>query len=129
MDLSANRPLADGDRLYYPTRPSTVTVLGTVEQPCTIAHHPLQRPLDYVRQCPALLAASNDDVFVIQPDGEIQKIGVALWNRSGESTLAPGALIFVPLNARTTRDVNPDFNEDAARFLATQVLDAPGAPK
>jgi protein involved in polysaccharide export with SLBB domain len=129
MDFSANRPLADGDRLYYPTRPSTVTVVGTVEHPCSIPHHPFQRPFDYVRQCPALLAASKDDVFVIQPDGEVQKIGVALWNRSGESTLAPGALIFVPLNARTTRDVNPDFNEDAARFLATQVLDAPGAPK
>ena len=129
MELSSNRPLADGDKLYYPTRPSTVTVLGAVEQPCSIPHRPLQRPLDYARQCPALLAASKDDLFVIQPDGETQKIGIALWNRSSESTLAPGAIIFVPLNARTTRDVSPDFNEDAARFLATQVLDAPGVPK
>jgi hypothetical protein len=129
MELSSNRRLADGDRLYYPSRPSKVTVLGAVEQPCSIPHRPLQRPLDYVRQCPVLLAASKDDLFVIQPDGEIQKIGIALWNRSSESTLAPGAIVFVPLSARTTRDVNPDFNEDAARFLATQVLDAPGAPK
>lgn len=129
MDLSSNRPLLDGDRLYYPARPNTVTVLGAVERPCSIAHRPLQQPLDYARHCTALAAANQDDLFVIQPDGKIERLGIALWNRSPSSTLAPGALIYVPLNAKALRDVNPDFNEDAARFLATQALDAPGAPK
>ena len=129
MDLSSNRPLSDGDRLYYPTRPNTVNVLGAVEQPCSVPHQPLQQPLDYARHCPALPAASKDDLFVIQPDGTVEKLGIALWNRSPASALAPGAIIFVPLNPRALRDVNPEFNEDAARFLATQVLDAPGATK
>lgn len=129
MDLKNNRPLEDGDKLYYPTRPDTVNVIGAVEQPCSIEHHPLQRPLEYAQQCPALASASKDDLFVIQPDGEVEKLGIALWNRSAESTLAPGAIVFVPLNAHLFRQVNPAFNEEAARFLATQVLDAPGAPK
>jgi len=129
MDLKHNHPLEDGDKLYYPTRPDTVSVIGAVEQPCSIEHRPLQRPLEYAQQCPALASASKDDLFVIQPDGEVEKLGVALWNRSAESTLAPGAIVFVPLNADLFREVNPAFNEEAARFLATQVLDAPGAPK
>jgi len=129
MDLKHNRPLEDGDKLYYPTRPDTVSVIGAVEQPCSIEHRPLLRPLEYAQQCPALASASKDDLFVIQPDGEVEKLGVALWNRSAESTLAPGAIVFVPLNAHLFREVNPAFNEEAARFLATQVLDAPGAPK
>ncbi|WP_172838062.1 capsule biosynthesis GfcC family protein [Stenotrophomonas sp. LM091] len=129
MDLRSNRPLIDGDKLYYPTRPNTITVLGAVEKPCTIPHRPLAQPLNYARHCAALAAASQDTLFVIQPDGHVERLGIALWNRSPSSTLAPGALIYVPLSQKALRAVNPDFNEDAARFLATQVLDAPGALK
>jgi len=129
MDPRGNRPLNEGDRLYYPTRPDTVTVLGAVEQPCTIPHRPLMPPLSYARKCTVMPAASQDHLFVIQPDGHVEKLGIALWNRSPASALAPGALLYVPLDAKALRDVNSNFNEDAARFLATQVLDAPGAPK
>lgn len=129
IDLSSNQLVADGDTLYYPTRPNTVDVLGAVKEPCSLPYIPLEEPNAYARRCAALGAASKDDLFVVQPDGAVEKLGIALWNRSPESTVAPGAIIFVPLNARLMRDINPDFNEDVARFLATQVLDAPGASK
>lgn len=124
--LTQNRPLADGDRLVYPPRPTTVTVMGAVAQQCVLEHVPEQAPRAYLSHCPALAAASRDDLYVIQPDGRVEKLGIALWNRSPASTLAPGAIVYVPLQASTLGQAAPDLNEEVARFLATQVLNAPG---
>jgi len=118
--LPQNRPL------IYPPRPATVTVMGAVAQQCVLEHVPDQTPRAYLSHCPALAAASRDDLYVIQPDGHVEKLGVALWNRSPASTLAPGAIVYVPLQASTLGQTAPDLNEEVARFLATQVLDAPG---
>lgn len=74
-----------------------------------------------------LRVASPDHLYVIQPDGHIQKAGIALWNRGEPTHLAPGAVVFVPLNDNKIKSIAPDINEEVARFLATQVLDAPGA--
>jgi capsule biosynthesis protein GfcC len=129
MDTASNHRLADGDKLYYPVRPSTITVLGAVERRCSIQHRPLEQPTYYARKCQTSAAASKDNLFVIQPDGMIERLGIALWNRSPQSTLAPGGIVFVPLDSKALLAVNPQFNEEAARFLATQVLDTPGALK
>jgi hypothetical protein len=62
---------------------------------------------------------------VIQPDGQVFRRGVALWNRSLPLPLAPGALVFVPLSARTAGAVDDTLNHDMADFLATQLLPGP----
>lgn len=121
-----DRPAEAGDVLIYPARPNWVRVVGAVERNCELPHRPLQAPETYRHECQRLPAASTDELYVIHPDGTTEKLGIALWNRSPASTLAPGAMIYVPLAASAIRDVAPDVNEDAVRFLATQVLDAPG---
>jgi Capsule biosynthesis GfcC len=123
---AGNRLLGDGDRLVYPARPTTVTVMGVVAEPCTLEHVAQQAPLDYLRRCPALRVANKDDLYVIEPDGRVEKIGIALWNRSASSTLAPGAVLYVPLRPSALARVNPELNEGIAGFLATQVMDVPG---
>lgn len=123
---ASNRPLGDGDRLVYPGRPTTVTVVGVVAEPCTLRHVAQQAPLDYLRHCPALRAASKDYLYVIEPDGGVEKIGIALWNRSAPSTLAPGAVLYVPLRPSALAKVNPGLNEEIASFLATQVMELLG---
>lgn len=122
-----DRPAHDGDRLIYPSRPETVTVTGAVSRPCTLPHSFSSDALIYREACGVLRVASRDDVYIIQPDGHIQKLGIALWNRGEPVHLAPGATVFVPLDNNRIKSVAPDINEDAVRFLATQVLDAPGA--
>lgn len=124
--LTQDRPALEGDRLIYPARPETVTVLGAVATSCTLPHAPEQTPIGYARQCARSTAANKDYLYVVQPDGAIQKIGIALWNRGPESVLAPGAVVYVPLANRTAAGDGSELNEDAARFLATQVLPAPG---
>lgn len=116
-----NRPLAAGDRLILPARPRQVQVLGAVTQPCTLAHAPLRTARDYLADCPRLPAADRDRVYVIQPDGRVVEHGIALWNREDALTLAPGARLYVPLAARAIGALDPQFNAEYARFLATQL--------
>ena len=128
-DRPQDRSARPGDRLVYPSRPQTVTVTGAVTQPCAVPHAAMQDARIYRNQCELLPAASPDDLYVIQPDGRVTKIGIALWNRSARTPLAPGAVVYVPIAGSAVRSTTPDINEEAARFLATQVLDAPGVPE
>ncbi|SEM45092.1 Capsule biosynthesis GfcC [Pseudoxanthomonas sp. GM95] len=123
----ANQKLQDGDRFVYPTRPDSIQVVGAVAQPCALPHVPQQDAARYLRDCPAGAGADPDTVFAIQPDGVVQTLGVAAWNRSNPQPLAPGAVLFVPLVQQRVSKIDPLFNAQVAQFLATQVLPAPGA--
>ncbi len=118
-----NTPALGGDQLIYPRRPNTIRVVGAVTQACTLRHDALTEAAAYRSQCAVLPAASRDDLYLIQPDGSHRKIGIALWNREKAASLAPGAIVFVPLAGQLVRSIAPDINEEAANFLATQVLD------
>lgn len=126
-DAAANLPLLPGDRLFYPSRPGTIRIVGAVRQPCTLPLHPMQDARIYLAACPYARRADRDWIYVIEPDGRVFHQGVALWNRSRPLSLAPGAMIYVPLPARAARRVDDTLNHDVATFLATQTLPGPGA--
>lgn len=117
---AANRPIADGDALYYPRRPTSIRVVGAVKHSCELSLAALQDARLYLESCPASRLADPDRIFVVQPDGRVFEQGIALWNRSPPMPLAPGAVIFVPLSASSVRSVAPDLNAELAAFLATQ---------
>jgi hypothetical protein len=122
-----NLPVEEGDQLTYPSRPRTVTVMGAVEQVCDLPHEGLRDARDYVTQCVASRFANRDVVFVIEPDGKVFEQGIALWNRSPPMPVAPGAVLYVPLDRRvTTHVVDDGFNRDMADFIATQPLGGSG---
>lgn len=127
VDRGSNRLAAEGDRFVYPRRPDTIRVAGAVAAPCELPHAPLRDAADYLRECPAAAGADRETLYVIQPDGEVQRLGIAAWNRSAAQALAPGAVVYVPLDERAVRDVAPEFNAGMAAFLATQHLPL-GAP-
>lgn len=125
---SQDWPLAPGDTLYYPPRPSRVHVVGAVPNACALPFVALADARHYLAACATTPAADHDWAWVIEPDGRIFKRGIALWNRSpGHLPLAPGALIYVPLRAAPARRIDPDMNREIARFLATQTLPRPGS--
>ncbi len=119
----SNRLLAEGDRLFYPVRPSKVSVVGAVNAPCSLPHVPGRDAADYLAACPLDTGAAERNVInVVQPDGQVQVLGTASWNRSPPQALAPGAIIHVPLNIRATRKSAPELDATMTTFLATQAL-------
>lgn len=117
---AANRPVAEGDVLYYPRRPTSIRVVGAVKQSCELPLVALRDARLYLEACPASRLADPDRIFVVQPDGRVFEQGIGLWNRSHPMPLAPGAVVFVPLNESSVRGVAPDLNAELAAFLATQ---------
>ncbi|WP_197076456.1 capsule biosynthesis GfcC family protein [Luteimonas sp. FCS-9] len=117
-----NLVLQPGDHVLYPTRPTQVRVTGAVAAPCTLPHAPLRDAVEYLHDCPAA-AADGDLLFAVQPDGTVQTLGIAAWNRSPHQALAPGATLYVPLPERDLRRAGtPDLNRELADFLATQPI-------
>lgn len=129
VNAPENRPVAAGDKLHYPVRPATIRVVGAVAQPCALPLVPLQDARRYLPACATNAMADVDNIYVIQPDGRVFVQGIALWNRSAPLSLAPGALIYVPLRARAVQQVDPTLNADIAAFLATQPLPGPGVSR
>ena len=124
---SQNLPLANGDRLYYPSRPDSIRIVGAVRQACTLPLVPLKDARLYLPDCTSTQLADLDWIYVIEPDGHVFRQGIALWNRTESLLLAPGATIYVPLREHMVDAINPTLNRDVADFLATQVLSGTGA--
>lgn len=125
-----NLPLDDGDQLNYPKRPAGVRVVGAVMHVCVLPQIGLKAARDYLRECVPSSAADPELLYVIQPDGQVSELGIALWNRSPPMVLAPGAIIYVPLDRRVIRRVADEvFNHELADFLATQPVSDAEMPK
>lgn len=125
-----NFPLDDGDQLSYPKRPASVRVVGAVVHACILPQIGLKAATDYLAECAPSSAADKELLYVIQPDGQVSELGIALWNRSPPMVLAPGAIIYVPLDRHVIRSVADEvFNHELADFLATQPVNDAEVPK
>lgn len=112
---AADPMLSPGDTVTIPTRPRTVTVIQTNGQLCELPHRFGTEALQYVRACNR--NARPDNAWVIQPDGTVRKVAVALWNRSAQDAPAPGAWIWAPDRGARWPD---DFSQRLAEFFSTQ---------
>ena len=120
--FAINYRVADGDQLIYPLRPDTVEVLGAVAQPCELLFNEMQQARDYLKNCPPLADAEADYVWLIQPNGDVRRVGVAGWNREDGVIAAPGSKILVPIKNDDLDPPTPELNQQLAEFLATQPL-------
>lgn len=127
VNAPENRLVSEGDALYYPRRPTTIRVVGAVMQSCELPLAALQDARKYLADCTLSPQADPDWLYVIQPDGRVIRQGVALWNRSAPMSLAPGAVLYVPIIERHVAGVAPDLNNELSAFLATQLLADPEA--
>ena len=122
--------LKPGQRVSLPPRSTTVTVLTDAGERCVVRHRAGLESGAYVQACAvakAGLAMSReaghenardvDWVWVAQPDGRVQKHGLALWNATTQDEPAPGAWIWAPARASAW---NERLSERLITFLATQ---------
>ena len=109
--------LQPGHSVVLPTRPTTVTVVTARGTRCLAAHAPGREAMAYVSACSPAASKRADWAWVAQPDGRVQRFGVATWNRTVQDEPAPGAWIWAP-----PRDGGwPEpFSERLVVFLATQ---------
>lgn len=122
LNAAHSPKLLGGDRLIFPPRPDSVRVMGVVAQDCKLRFAPFQQAYQYAQQCPVLAEADPDYLYLIQPDGQVSRLGIALWNRQDAAPPAPGAVLLVPLDAKAVDSIAPDLNRELAGFLATQPL-------
>ena len=118
--------LRRGHRVELPARPSTVTVLSADGLPCRVAQVDGATARDYLDGCATAIGQEPADwAWVVQPDGRVERHGVALWNAGNQEALAPGAWIWAPPRALR---IPERFSMRLAQFLATQgaAPDMPG---
>ncbi len=122
VGFAPNLPVSEGDRLVYPPRPDSVRVLGAVAAACTLVFQPQQQARDYLAACPPSVEADADYLWLIQPDGQVTRLGVAPWNREDGAAPAPGSTLLVPIRSDDLDPLTPELNQQLAEFLATQPL-------
>ena len=109
--------LREGHTVVLPSRPNAVTVVTSAGERCDVSHVPLAEARSYIEVCDRESASRIDWAWIAQPDGRVQRFGIALWNEELQDSPAPGAWIWAPVRGAGWPD---GFSERLAAFLATQ---------
>ncbi len=112
--------LSAGDEVTLPRRPGTLTVLHEDGTRCESAYVPGARAADYLRAClrpRAGTAPVVDEVWIVQPEGRVEHVGVSAWNATQQPLPAPGAWLWAP---KRHLDWPEDLHTAIAAVLATQ---------
>ena len=126
--------LDDGDEIIIPTKTQQVYIYGEINNPGSLRYIPGQSIKDYlINSGGQLESADSENIFVIHPNGEINRISNArlsfLNNRSNDILIYPGSVIYVPrkVNSREPALVAsiwaPIVSAMATSLTALSVLD------
>jgi membrane-associated phospholipid phosphatase len=109
--------LLPGHSVVLPRRPRTVTVVTEVGELCRVLHSQGHEAKPYLEACERAGAGKADWAWIAQPDGRVQRFGVASWNRETQDEPAPGAWIWAPSRASAWPE---RVSQKLIEFLATQ---------
>mgnify|MGYP006147099221 CR=1 FL=1 len=123
VGFARNIRLDDGDRLIYPKRVDEVQVLGAVAETCHLPYQPLLEAREYLESCTPLDDAEADYLWLIQPNGASQRVGIAHWNRESGHFPVAGSKILVPVKNDDLDPPLPELNQQLAEFIATQLAE------
>ncbi|MCG7588297.1 capsule biosynthesis GfcC family protein, partial [Photobacterium sp. OFAV2-7] len=111
----AINPLVNHDMtLVLPPRPRTVLVAGAVSHPKEVSWQERRNANSYLKQVVTLNNANNSEVWIIQPDGQVEQHPIAYWNQK-HFDIAPGAAIY--LGFSSLPDEFNTINEDIVNLL------------
>lgn len=98
-DPSTNFKVKDGDSLFIPSRPNSISIVGEVLNTSTVAYRSQLGVYDYIDLAGGVSnSADKERIFVILPDGQSQLIKKSLFSTS--NLLLPGSTIVVSRNPR-----------------------------
>jgi hypothetical protein len=100
IDAFPDLPLENGDRLYVPSRPSTVNVIGTVYEQASFLYQEDYRTGDYLKKAGGpTREADRSHMFIVRADGSVisRPTGAVLFGKSFDShEMFPGDSLVVP---------------------------------
>src|SRR5260221_7333761 len=109
--------LMPGHTVVLPRRPRSVTVVTENGDACAVTHAGGREAMAYVEACEPTRTRSVDWAWIAQPDGRVERFGVAPWNQEAQDIPAPGAGIWAP--SRELR-VSERLSDRLVRFLCPQ---------
>jgi hypothetical protein len=109
--------LKAGESVSLPKRPTTVSMLREGGTWCTVTHEPGQTIQDYVKRCEPTRFGQIDRAWVVQPNGLVEHVGVAMWNAQSQGEVGPGGLLWAPSRGSGWSE---EVSSLLAEFLATQ---------
>jgi len=128
-DPQTNFLLEDGDKIFFPKRPSSVNVVGEVYTPSSHSFKSGRSLQDYINNSGGVRnTADKKSIFIIGPDGSSIPIKKGLFSQSINSIL-PGSTIVIPRSSRPfdwlvlSRSITPIFANLATSAAAIAVLD------
>ena len=123
LDAIPDLPLENGDRLYVPSRPSTVNVIGTVFEQSTFLHEEDLRVGDYLKKAGGpMRSADRSHMFIVRADGSVVSRSVVNtpFFARGFDTLPmyPGDTLVVPtyINKTTLQRNLMDWSSIVGNF-------------
>lgn len=120
LELSLNPRLSQGT--YYlaaPARKPQLAVFGATDsRAVTFA---FAQQVAAVYQQHALAIADKNEIWVIEPDGALSKVGVAYWNKQHAST-RPGQQFYIPFAKNKLPTPLKDLNDNIVTLLRHRVI-------
>ena len=101
----SNFKLQDGDVLFVPTRPNSVSIVGEVLNSSTQSFNPDLGAFDYINLAGGLRdSADENKIFVILPNGQSRIIKKSFF--SSQNYVLPGSTIVVTRESRPLDGIN-----------------------
>ena len=122
VDAFPNLPLENGDRLYIPSRPSTVNVVGTVYEQSSFLYEEDFRTGDYLKKAGGpTRSADKGHMFIVRADGSVisHHSGSVSFAKTFDSLpMYPGDTLVVPtyINRATFVRSLLDWSQILANF-------------
>ena len=127
-DPFKNILLEDGDKLYIPKRPSSISVGGEVNSPSSHTFTSDINIQDYIKKAGGLrTTADSSSMYIILPNGESNLVNRRFLSRK-HANLLPGSTIVVPRDPRPfdwlvmTRTIAPIFANLATSAAAIAAI-------
>ena len=122
--------LQDGDVLYIPKRPDSLTVVGEVRTPSTHTFISGYDPFDYIVSSGGFKdSADKNGLFLLLPNGESKEISTkGFLSKSRKTEILPGSTIVIPRDPRPfdwlvmTKNITPILAESATVIATITAL-------
>jgi len=132
LDVFPEIALEDGDRVYVPHKPETVSVLGAVYNPNSFLFKPGMKVSDYLKMAGSGTRESDmKHTFVIRADGSVlsDRTQSGMWSGGlGSIRIVPGDTVMVPAQLdkgtfmRGFKDWTQIFSQMALGAAAINIL-------